>query len=152
MPNPSSFPRLRANTVIAATCILGLLHFGRDFLEPLALALILSLVIAPLVRIISRTGLRHLPATLVAVLLAGVCIVGISAILASQMVAVTADLPQYRVAIQSKLEIVREMTERPFARIAAELKAVTPKVPAPERAASRAGARLGAGQVQPVAV
>ena len=152
MSNLSSFPRLGASSVVAATCILGLLHFGRDFVEPLALALILSLVIAPLVRIISKTGLRHLPATLVAVTLATVGVIGISAILASQMVSVTADLPQYRVAIQSKLERVRELTERPFARIEAELRAVTPGVPKAERVGNRPGPKLAVGQAQPIPV
>jgi predicted PurR-regulated permease PerM len=142
---------LASNTVVAATCILALLHFGRDFLEPLALALILSLVIAPLVRSISKTGLRHMPATLVAVLLAAVGVIGISAILASQMVAVTADLPQYRVAIQSKLEKVRELTERPFARIEAELRAITPGVSKSERLKGPAP-KLAGGQAQPVPV
>jgi predicted PurR-regulated permease PerM len=151
MSTVSSFPRFNANAVVAATCILGLLHFGREFLEPLALALILSLVIAPLVRMISRTGLGHLPAALMSVLLAAVGIVGISAILASQTVSVTDDLPQYRVAIQSKLESVRELTERPFARIEAELRAVAPGVPA-GRVANRGGAKLASGQAQPVPV
>ena len=150
MSTLSSFPRLGANTVVAATCILGLLHFGRDFLEPLALALILSLVIAPLVRMISKSGLRHMPATLVSVLIATVGVIGISAILAAQMVAVTADLPQYRVAIQTKLEKVRELTERPFARIEAELRAITPGVPKTERVARPA--KLAVGQAQPVPV
>jgi predicted PurR-regulated permease PerM len=151
MPTTSSFPRLSANAVVAATCILGLLHFGRDFLEPLALALILSLVIAPLIRLLAWIGLGHLPATLVSVLLAAVCVVGIGAILAAQAVAVAADLPQYRVAIQSKLEKVRELTERPFARIEAELRAVAPASPAAERVSSRA-AKLVPGQRQAVAV
>jgi len=152
MSSLSTYPRANANAIVSATCILALLHFGQDFLEPLALALILSLVIAPLVRQISRTGLGHLPATLISVLLAAVCVVGVSAILASQMVAVTADLPQYRVAIQDKLESVREMTERPFARLQAELKAVVPGVPKGEPLASRRGPKLAAGQVQPIAV
>lgn len=152
MQSLSSFPRLKANSIVAGTCILGLLHFGREFLEPLALALIFSLVIAPLVRMISRTGLPHLPSTLISVLLAALGIVGISAILASQMVAVTAELPQYREAIQSKLEKVREMTERPFARIEADLKAVVPVVPKAERITSRGSPKLVAGQVQPIPV
>lgn len=152
MSTSSPFPRLGANTVVAATCVLGLLHFGRDFLEPLALALILSLVIAPLVRMSSKTGLRHLPATLVSVLIATVGVIGISAVLASQMVAITAELPQYREAIQSKLEKVRELTERPIARIEAELRAITPSVPKAERVANRPGPKLAVGQAQPVPV
>ena len=152
MSNLSVFPRLGAATVVAGTCILGLLHFGRDFLEPLALALILSLVIAPLVRMISKTGVGHLPATLISVLLATIGVIGISVILAAQMVAVTADLPQYRVAIQSKLEKVRQLTERPFALIEAELRAVAPSVHKIDRTANRPGAKLAAGQAQPVPV
>lgn len=152
MSNFSSFSRQGANSVVAATCILGLLYFGRNFLEPLALALILSLVIAPLVRMISKVGLRHLPSTLIAVLLATVGVIGISVVLAAQMVSVTADLPQYRAAIQSKLERVRELTERPFARIEAELRAIAPGVSKTERVSNRPPPKLAAGQVQVVPV
>lgn len=152
MSSLSTFPRANAFGVIATTCVLALLHFGQEFLEPLALALILSLAIAPLVRRIGRTGIGHLPATLISVLLAAVWVVGTSVILASQMVAVTADLPQYRVAIQEKLESVREMTERPFARLQAELKAVAPGAPKGDPLANRRAVKLAAGQVQPVAV
>lgn len=152
MSSLSSFPRASASAVVATTCILALLHFGQEFLEPLALALIFSLAIAPLVRKISRTGLGHLAATLISVTLAAVCVVGVSVILASQMVAVTADLPQYRVAIQDKLESVREMTERPFARLQAELKAVTPGVPRADPQAGRRAPKLAAGQAQPIPV
>ncbi|HEY0061187.1 MAG TPA: AI-2E family transporter [Telluria sp.] len=147
-----SFRRVSANTVVSATCILALLHFGRDFLEPLALALILSLVIAPLIRMISRTGLPHLPATLISVMIGAVGIVGISVVIASQLVAVTADLPQYSVAIQSKLEKVRELTERPFARIEADLKAVVPGATRGSLVINSAGTKLVAGQVRPVPV
>lgn len=146
------FPRLGANAIVSATCILALLHFGRDFLEPLALALILSLVIAPLIRMLSRTGLPHLAATLVGVAAGALGIIGISAVLASQLVAVTADLPQYSVAIQSKLEKVRELTERPFARIEADLKAVVPGASRGSLVINSAGTRLVAGQVRPVPV
>jgi predicted PurR-regulated permease PerM len=144
-------PKLTSGAVLTATCVLGLLYFGRDVLEPLALALILSLVIAPLVRIFTRTGLGQLPATLISVVLSAVCVLGVCIVLASQIVAVTADLPQYREAIQGKLEKVRELTERPFARIQAELRAVAPALPAPAQA-RRGGASLTAGQSKPVAV
>jgi predicted PurR-regulated permease PerM len=121
--------KLTANSVVTATCILGLLYFGRDVLEPLALATVLSLVLAPLIRSLRRIGLPRLPATLVSVLLAGACVVGVGTVLAFQLVAVTRDLPEYRAAIRSKIERVRELTERPFARLEAELSAVAPQSP-----------------------
>jgi predicted PurR-regulated permease PerM len=103
MSSSPSFPKVTSGSVVTATCVLGLLYFGRDVLEPLALSLVLSLVLAPLVRTIARTGLGQLPATLIAVLLSAVCVLGVCIMLASQMVSVTADLPQYRAAIQTKL-------------------------------------------------
>ncbi len=123
--------RLTPLAVIAATCVLALLYFGRDVLQPIALATILSLMIAPLVRQLRRRGrLGQMPATLIAVLIAASTVAAIGTVLAFQLAAVAGDLPKYRAAIRYKIEKVREVTERPFARIEAELSAVSPTAPA----------------------
>ncbi len=127
MRDSSLLKHLTSGSIVTACCVLGLLYFGRDVLEPLALAAILSLVIAPLIHGMRRVGLAHLPATLLSVLIVGTCVVGLSTILAFQLVAVSRDLPRYREAIRTKVAAVREMTERPFARIEAELSAVSPQ-------------------------
>ena len=124
------FKHLSSGSLVTASCFLGLLYFGRDVLEPLALASILSLVIAPLIRSMRRVGIGQLPATLLSVILASTAMIGISTILAFQLVAVTGDLPKYRAAIRTKVATVRELTERPFARLEAELSAVSPQAPA----------------------
>jgi predicted PurR-regulated permease PerM len=131
MRDLSLFKHLNAGSLVTVTCGLGLLYVGRDVLEPIALASILSLVIAPLIRSMRRVGLHHMPATLLSVLLATTCVVGVGIVLAFQLVAVTADLPKYRAAIRTKVSAVRELTERPFARIEAELSAVAPAGTAP---------------------
>jgi predicted PurR-regulated permease PerM len=118
---------LTPGSIVTACCVLGLLYFGRDVLEPLALASILSLVIAPLIRSMRRIGLTHMPATMLSVLLVATCVVGMGTILTFQLVAVSRDLPKYREAIRTKVAAVRELTERPFARIEAELSAVSPQ-------------------------
>ena len=120
------FKHLNAGTLVTVTCGLGLLYVGRDVLEPIALASILSLVIAPLIRSMRRAGLPQLPATLLSVLLAATCLIGVGIVLAFQLVAVTRDLPKYRAAMRTKVATVREIAERPFARIEAELSAVAP--------------------------
>jgi predicted PurR-regulated permease PerM len=121
------FKHLTPSAIVTACCVLGLLYFGRDVLEPLALAIILSLVIAPLIRSLRRIGLHQVPATLLSVLLVGTCVVGLGIVLGFQLVAVTGDLPKYRAAIRTKVAAVRELTERPFARLQAELTAVQPQ-------------------------
>ena len=118
--------RLSANTVVGATCLIALLHFGREVLEPLALALILSLVLAPLVRSMTRVGLARMPAVLLSVALVATFVAGVGAVLATQLVTITRDLPQYRSAIRTKVAKVREVVERPISRIEAELSAVAP--------------------------
>jgi predicted PurR-regulated permease PerM len=127
MRDLSLFKHLNAGSLVTVTCGLGLLYVGRDVLEPIALASILSLVIAPLIRSMRRVGLPQVPATMLSVLLAATCLVGVGIVLAFQLVAVTTDLPKYRAAMRTKVAAVREMTERPFARIEAELTAVAPQ-------------------------
>ncbi len=148
----SQLSTFRPGFVVTASCILGLLYFGRDVLEPIALALILSLILAPLIRAMGQAGLGRVPATLLSVLLAGTGVVAVCVMLASQLVALTAELPQYRAAIQAKLESVREVTERPFARIEAELRALSPSRPTTPTAATRGTPKLLAGQAKPVPV
>jgi predicted PurR-regulated permease PerM len=126
MRDLSLFKHLNAGSLVTVTCGLGLLYVGRDVLEPIALASILSLVIAPLIRSMRRAGLPQVPATMLSVLLAATCLVGVGIVLTFQLVAVTTDLPKYRAAMRTKVAAVREMTERPFARIEAELTAVAP--------------------------
>jgi predicted PurR-regulated permease PerM len=126
MRDLSLFKHLNAGSLVTVTCGLGLLYFGRDVLEPIALASILSLVIAPLIRSMRRAGLAQMPATRLSVLVATTCLVGVGIVLAFQLVAVTRDLPKYRAAMRTKVAAVRELAERPFERIEAELSAVAP--------------------------
>jgi predicted PurR-regulated permease PerM len=150
MSNPAK-RRLNPNWVITATCAIALLHFGREVLEPIALAAILSLVIAPLIHSLGRFGLRRIPATLVAVTLVGSCVIGGSAILATQLVAVSSDLPHYRAAFRAKADKVRALIERPLARMEAELGALGPP-PTPSGDGQSGTQARAAGTPQPIAV
>ena len=144
--------RLGIGTVVPATCLLLLLHFGQDVLRPIAIAAVLSLVIAPLARKLTRTGMGRTIATLVSVVMVAVCVVCMSAVLAIQLVDVGAGLPQYRAAITSKVESVREVVVRPFERFEAELKGVAPQAtPAPTPAPRARSAARSAAPAAPVA-
>src|ERR1700751_2037376 len=60
--------RDRAIGIMAFATVLALLYVGRAVLIPLTIALMLSLLIAPLVRRLRRIGLGQIAAVLVAVL------------------------------------------------------------------------------------
>ncbi|MFL6693986.1 MAG: AI-2E family transporter, partial [Ramlibacter sp.] len=141
---------------MAAACVLAMLYVGRDFLAPLALAGVLSLVIAPLKRKLARLGLGHTAGALVSVLLLGACIAWLAVVLTSQLVAIAADLPQYKEAVRTKLEKVRDVTIRPLERMETELSGIVPRAPlgpASKQAgrASKSAAEAQAAPLQSVA-
>jgi predicted PurR-regulated permease PerM len=137
MANFLSERGVRLGRVVPATCVLVLLHFGQDFLQPLAIASMLALVVAPLVRRLSRSGLGATASTLVSVALVAACVVWMSAVLTIQLVSVAGDLPRYRAAIEAKVESVRERTVRPFERLDEQLRGALPTT---EVGRDRAGA------------
>src|SRR5579864_9265627 len=102
--------RDRASGIIAFAIVLALLYLGRDVLIPLTLALMLSLLIAPLVRLLRRFGLLQTPAVLIAVLALAVSLTAIAATLGTQVLRIAERLPQYEDTIQQKLQNVDEMT------------------------------------------
>ena len=136
---------LTSQTVIGATCLLALLHFGRAVLQPIALAMILALLAAPVLRALGRLGLPRAPAMLVTLLLAAAGVAGTVTVLASQLIDVSEELPHYRAGIQRKLEQLHTLAERPFAHVNASLGGIVPLAPGPlGDGASPAGAALPA--------
>jgi len=119
-------PSLGPGWIVPATCAIALLRFGRDVLEPLTLAGMLTLVIAPLVRRLRHLGLGRTAATLAGVVLVGCTALAAISVLAYQLAQLAGDLPQYRVAIVAKIEQARERTVRPAERLRSELAALVP--------------------------
>lgn len=146
-PTPASPPSPPASRIIAATCVLALLYAGRDILAPLALASVLSLVLAPLKRKLARGGIGQAAGAGVSVLLAAGCIVLAGVFITSQFVAVAADMPQYKEAVRAKLQHVMDVTIRPLERIHSNIVGVVPQAPTP--AAGRAPASQAAKPLAP---
>jgi len=108
--SPAVSLRDRASGIIVFAIVLALLYLGRDVLIPLTLALMLSLLIAPLVRLLRRFRLGQTTAVLVAVLALAVSLTAIAAALGTQVLRMAGSLPQYRDTIQQKLQNLDEMT------------------------------------------
>jgi predicted PurR-regulated permease PerM len=102
--------RDRASGVLAFAMILALLYFGRDVLIPFTLALVLSLLLAPLVRALKRVGLGQAPAVLLAVLALALAVAATAVVLGTQVLRMAASLPQYQETIQQKLQNLDELT------------------------------------------
>ena len=107
---PAARPTHDALTILAGAAILALLYFGREILVPITLAAILSLVVAPLVRVLKRMRFGQVPAVLGSVLLVSVVLVGVAGMIVSQVASMAGSLPQYETTIGAKLKTVQEAT------------------------------------------
>ena len=98
-PQPGSAMAL---LVIAAIVIAGL-YFARPVLEPFALAVLLSLLLAPAVRWLHLCGLGRVASVCVAVTLAFIVIVGFAAAIGEQAFSLGRALPRYEANISAKI-------------------------------------------------
>lgn len=141
----SSVPSSGASRIIAATCVLALLYVGREILAPIALASVLSLVLAPLKRKLARGGIGQAAGAAVSVLFATACIVLAAVFITSQFVAVATDLPQYKEAVRAKLQRVMDVTIHPLERIHSDIVGVVPQAPASAAARPQSSGAAAAG-------
>src|SRR5262245_9840564 len=81
---PSSHPSSLATIGVLAAAVAAL-YFLHEVFIPVALAVLLSFMLGPAVTRLRRWGIGRIPSTLVIVLLAGLVIVGITTIVASQV-------------------------------------------------------------------
>src|SRR5580658_6203542 len=102
--------RDRALGIIATATVLALLYFARDVLVPITLAVILSLLIAPLVRALRRVGLGQTLSVLAAVLVLAFLFAAIAGVIGSQFAHMATSLPRYERTIEHKLKAFNDIT------------------------------------------
>jgi len=97
-------------TLISAVVIVAALSIAREVLIPIALAVLLSFVLAPLVNLLRRAWLGRVPAVILAVLVALGVILGAAGEIGAQVAELAGDIPRYTSTIQKKILAVQEVT------------------------------------------
>ena len=92
---------------IIATIIIGALFFGREVFVPIALAILLSFVLAPLVGLLQRWHIPRGLSVVSVVLLAFMSIFALGSVIATQVTELAGDLPRYQFTMQEKIKSVR---------------------------------------------
>lgn len=106
---PPVTPGLRGLLTLAVgVVVIAALYYGREVFIPLVLAILLSFVLAPVVSFLRRIYLGRVPSVIIAVLLALGIILGIGAVLGTQVASLAADLPRYQTTVQQKLSGLQE--------------------------------------------
>jgi predicted PurR-regulated permease PerM len=92
---------------ILAMIIVAVLFMGREIFVPVALAILLSFVLAPPVNILERVRVPRPIAVIGVVLFAFAIIFGLGSLIATQLNRLAGDLPRYQTTIEGKIQSVR---------------------------------------------
>ena len=95
------------STILIITISIAALYFARDVLIPITLAILLSFVLAPLVRLMRRCYFPRSLAVLLSVLLAFGIIFGFGTVLVTQVTQLASDLPRYQSTLREKIKSLR---------------------------------------------
>lgn len=95
-------------TAILTVIIISMLYFGRDIFVPVALAILLSFVLAPLVGILQRIRVPRGLSVVSVVVVAFMLIFAIGSLLAAQLTQLAGDLPRYQSTISEKIQAFRD--------------------------------------------
>lgn len=94
-------------TLLAGLAVIAALYFGKAIFVPLALAILISFVLAPLVRQLIRLRINRIFAVFVVVLLFFGAILGLGTIIGQQVVQLAHKIPQYEESLRAKVESFR---------------------------------------------
>ncbi|HUB95931.1 MAG TPA: AI-2E family transporter [Stellaceae bacterium] len=105
-----SRPLVEFNTLGAGIAIVAALYFGRDIFVPLAIAILLSFALGPVVVVLRRFRLGRIPSVVAAVLLAALVISGIGMVVGSQVGVLAENVQLYQYNIAEKVGSLRAAT------------------------------------------
>ena len=100
-------PASALTTVLLGVIVVTALYFAREVLVPIALAVLMSFVLAPLVRLLQGLYVPRIAAVIVSVLVAFALVFSLAAMMVSQVNQLASDLPGYQSTLQSKIQSVR---------------------------------------------
>ncbi|MCA9265983.1 MAG: AI-2E family transporter [Planctomycetales bacterium] len=98
-------------TIVTATAILAAAYFARDILIPLALAVLLSFILSPLVRWIERHMLPRVPAVIIVVAVAFSGLGAFGYLVTNQVLELGEQLPSYKGNLIDKVRAVSGATQ-----------------------------------------
>jgi predicted PurR-regulated permease PerM len=152
-PSPAESLATISNVVLSAFIMLAL-YFGRGLLVPLALAALLTFMLAPLVTRLQR-WLGRIGAVLLVVVMMFATTGGVGWVLTRQAIDLAEQLPGYKVNIQAKLRSIQLPDHGPLSKISAtleDLKKDLPGVPKDDSTHPTDSARRMAGEVVSVEI
>lgn len=115
---PEFRPQAKVAALFAVFLITGMLYLGKEFLMPLALAILITFLLTPIAARLEKWRLRRIPSVLITV--AAAFALGGSAIyvMTDQVLDLADSMPLYKKNLSAKLAVLRDAGHGPFSRAA----------------------------------
>jgi predicted PurR-regulated permease PerM len=111
--------------------VIASLSLGQKILVPLAVAILLTFILAPLVLALQRLGVGRVPAAITVVLLTLVILGGLGWLVTAQLNALAVELPKHQDTIKQKLQGLQGAGEEPIARLLRMVREIAEEVDKP---------------------
>src|SRR6201996_3481642 len=140
--------------VIVTVVVVTLLYLAKTVILPLALAILLTFVLAPVVSALGRIRLPRIVAIPIVLLATGAAVGAVGWTVFVQLVEVTNDLPAYTTNIQNKIQSLNQSKTDSIARAQDELKTLSEQISdlSENLTGDRASREIGSSPNRPVAV
>jgi len=103
-----------AGTVVTCVAVFCL-HAGRPVLIPIAMAILLTFLLNPIVRFLERRRLGRLFSVMIAVSVAAIILLSLGWIVTRQVTGMMSELPRNTANIKEKVKTLRKLAASPFA-------------------------------------
>ncbi len=118
-----------SGTVVSLIIVIGL-QWGRPVLVPIALAVLLTFLLNPLIKKLQQRGFGRMPAVILGVAAAGLVMLLVGGLVARQVTILVSELPQNTANIKAKVQTLRQFGSSPmaaqFEKMAEEISEATP--------------------------
>lgn len=142
-----------ASSAIIAALIIGALFVGREIFVPIALAILLSFVLAPAVGLLERWRFPRAVSLLVVVMIAFIAIFALGSLVASQVGQLAESLPGYQRTMKTKIDSLRSVaTVGPLERAADVLQNLGKEISKPQNQSEPAAATPPVEDTKPIPV
>ena len=152
--NSAAAPVSSLATLLIAVVVISGLYFGREVLVPIALALLLSFVLAPPVRLFQNCRVPRGAAVVVVVVLAFVIIFGFGTLMVSQVSQLAGSLPSYQSTLREKIQSLRGATAKTqtLERASEVLEDLSKEINRPNSSTSKTPSSVGTPPERPIPV
>jgi len=135
----NSTPSSKSSILIAVALTIAMLYFGRVIFVPLALALVFSFLLTPLVSFLERAHLGRVPSTLTVLALCFAIAAGVGWEVSGQLLEITGHLPDYKENLEETIRSLRPPRNGPIGQATATVRELNKELAAaPGQVASHA--------------